>query len=73
MRIILTVKPNSKYEKVEEALDGSIKVFIKEPARDGLANNRLVSVLANYYNVHKKDISIVSGLGSRNKLIDVKI
>jgi len=72
MKVKVTVKPSSKYEKIEEAFDGSLKIWVKEPAKEGRANKSVVITLANYYNVKKKDIKIISGFNRKIKLINIK-
>ncbi|WP_392532423.1 DUF167 domain-containing protein [Nostoc sp. C117] len=65
------VKPNSKQQKIEEQLDGSLTVYLKSPPVDGKANEELIKLLAEKFNVAKSDIRIKSGLSSRQKLIEI--
>ena len=65
------VKPNSKIQKVEEQADGSLRVHLKSPPIDGKANEELIKLLAEKFNVAKSDITIKSGLSSRQKLVDI--
>ena len=71
MKVSVSVKPGSKFEKIEEDMNGKLKVWLKEPAKDGLANNRLIKVLASYYNTHRANVSIKHGLSSRDKVVEV--
>ncbi|WP_413199453.1 DUF167 domain-containing protein [Nostoc piscinale] len=66
------VKPNSKQQKVEEQADGSLTVYLKSPPIDGKANEELIKVLADKFDVPKSYVSIKSGLSSRQKLIEIK-
>ncbi|MBH8562178.1 DUF167 domain-containing protein [Nostoc sp. CENA67] len=63
------VKPNSKQQKIEEQTDGSLTVHLKSPPLDGKANEELIKILAEKYDVPKSHIKIKSGLSSRLKLI----
>lgn len=65
------VKPNSKIQKIEEEADGSLKVHLKSPPVDGKANEELIKLLAEKFDVSKSHIKIKSGLSSRQKLIEI--
>lgn len=65
------VKPNSKEQKIEEQSDGSLTVKLKSPPIDGKANEELIKLLAENFNVSKSRIRIKSGLSSRQKLIEI--
>lgn len=66
------VKPNSKLLKIVEEEDGSLTVHLKSPPIDGKANEELIKVLADKYDVSKSRITIKSGLTSRQKLIEIE-
>jgi uncharacterized protein (TIGR00251 family) len=65
------VKPNSKLQKIEEDTDGSLIVYLKSPPIDGKANEELIKLLAEKFDVRKSNIRIKSGLSSRQKLIEI--
>ncbi|MHC5934142.1 DUF167 domain-containing protein [Nostoc sp.] len=67
------VKPNSKQQKIEEQADGSLTVYLKSPPVDGKANEELIKLLAEKFDLSKSDIRIKSGLSSRQKLIEIDI
>jgi uncharacterized protein (TIGR00251 family) len=69
--ITIKVKPNSKQQKITEAEDGSLTVHLKSPPVDGKANKELIKLLAKKYQVPKSQITIKSGLTSKNKLIEI--
>ena len=71
MKIQVKVKPNSKQQKIEEGDDGSLVVYLKSPPIDGQANQELIKLLAKRFQVSKSNISIKSGLSSRNKLVEL--
>lgn len=72
-RKVVKVKPNAKTQKIEEAGDGSLIVHLKSPPVDGKANEELIKLLAQKFDVPKSSISIKSGLSSRNKLIEIGV
>ncbi|KOR37880.1 MULTISPECIES: DUF167 domain-containing protein [Planktothricoides] len=67
--IQVKVKPNSQQQKIISAEDGSLTVYLKSPPVDGKANQELIQLLAQKYDVPKSAITIKSGLSSKNKLI----
>lgn len=71
MRISVRIKPNSKMESVEKLADGSLLVRVRAPAKEGKANDALIKALSSYFNLPKSRISIASGLGSKNKIVDI--
>ncbi|WP_019507275.1 DUF167 domain-containing protein [Pleurocapsa sp. PCC 7319] len=71
MKIKIRVKPNSKQQKVEELEDGSLVIRLKSLPIKGKANQELIKLLAERYQVNKFQIIIKSGLSSSNKLIEI--
>ncbi|MGI2904274.1 DUF167 domain-containing protein [Tolypothrix sp. VBCCA 56010] len=65
------VKPNSKQQKIEEQPDGSLTVHLKSPPVDGKANEELIKLLSDKFDVPKSYITIKSGLSSRQKLVEI--
>jgi uncharacterized protein len=65
------VKPNSKQQKIEQQTDDTLTVYLKSPPVDGKANEELIKLLAEKFNVPKSHIRIKSGLSSRQKLIEI--
>jgi len=65
------VKPNSKLQNIKEEGDGSLTVSLKSPPVEGKANEELIKLLAEKFDVPKSRISIKSGLSSKHKLVDI--
>ncbi|MBW4562174.1 MAG: DUF167 domain-containing protein [Mojavia pulchra JT2-VF2] len=65
------VKPNSKQQKIEEQTDGSLNIHLKSPPVDGKANEELIKLLAEKFDVPKSHIQIKSGMTSRQKLVEI--
>jgi uncharacterized protein (TIGR00251 family) len=70
MKIHVKVKPNSKTEEVSQEGDNFI-VKVKEPPREGKANQAVIKLLAEHFGVPKSHVRILSGFRSRNKVIEV--
>ena len=71
MKILVKVQPWSKTERVEQLLGNSYKVYVSEPAKEGKSNQRLVELLAEYFNVGKNKVEIKSGHTARIKIIEI--
>ena len=69
--IQVKVKPNSSQQKIIEAEDGSLTIYLQSPPVDGKANQELIKLLAKKYDVPKSQITIKSGLSSKTKLIAI--
>jgi uncharacterized protein (TIGR00251 family) len=66
--VAVTVKPNSrKGPLVEVADNGSITVYVREPAVEGKATKAVGVVLAKHFGVPKSRVELVSGATSRIK------
>jgi hypothetical protein len=70
MKIQVKVKPNSSTEEVSREGDSFI-VKVKEPPKEGKANHAIIRLLAEHFGVAKSRVRILSGLKSKNKVIEV--
>ena len=52
-------------------MDGVLKVRVMAPAVEGAANNALIRLLAEEIGVSRRDVRIVAGAASRQKLVVV--
>lgn len=72
MRISIKVIPRSSQSKIQIQPDGSLKVKLKNSPVFGRANDELVKLLAEYYQISKSQIEITKGAKAKNKIINVK-
>jgi uncharacterized protein (TIGR00251 family) len=70
MRIQVKVKPNSKTQEVNQE-GNSFTVKVKEPAKEGKANQAVIRSLAEHFSISKSQVKILSGFRSRNKVIEI--
>ena len=69
----LFVQPGAKKsELVGTTPDGFLKIRVSAPAIEGKANKELVRFLADFFQVRKSDISIVSGEAARKKRVLIR-
>ena len=65
------VTPRAKQNKVQPQADGSLKVYVTAPPEDGRANEAVVEVIAQWLGVKRREVEIVRGATSRNKVVCV--
>lgn len=70
-KIFVKVKPGSKIEKIKKIDDKNFEVWVKEPAKQGKANSRLLKVLADYFKIPLSKVKIVAGHTSKKKIIEI--
>jgi len=70
MKIQVKVKPNSRTEELSREGDSFI-AKVKEPPKEGKANQAVIKLLAEHFGVSQSQVRILSGLKSRNKVIEV--
>lgn len=64
----------NRIEGIEHAADGTarLKVRVTAIAEDGKANRALTKLLAKTWRLSARDIDVVSGTKSRNKIIMIR-
>lgn len=68
-KINIKLHPNSSQEKIEEIeKNKEYEIWIKEKPIDGKANIALEKILKKHF---KKEVKIIKGLKSKNKIIEV--
>jgi len=72
VRIFIEAKPNAKQNKVEKIDKAHFKVSVTSPPVNGKANEAIIRVLAEYFNVSPSHINIVSGHTNRRKVAEIK-
>ena len=70
--ILIKVKPNASAGKLEQLNDGTWLARLKSPPVDGKANEELIRLVADYFNVARVRVSIKSGARSKLKRIRIE-
>ncbi len=70
MKVQVKVKPNSKTAEVIQESDGLV-VKVKEPPREGKANQAVIKLLAKYFGVSQSQVKIVAGFRGRSKVVEI--
>ena len=71
--VIISVRviPRAGRSEIAGVREGALLVRLNAPPVDGAANTELIEVLAEALDVSKRDISIASGMTSKQKRIKV--
>lgn len=73
MKIFVKVKLKTKEERCEKTGENSFNIFIKAAPIEGRANESIIKILAEYFKVSKSQIKIISGLKSKQKIIEIQM
>lgn len=69
MKLKIKLHSNSSQEKIEKINENSLEIWIKEKPIDNKANVALEKFLKKYF---KKDVKIIKGIKSREKIVEVE-
>ena len=73
VRLEVIVRPRAKRAGIEGwRADGRLKLAVAAPPEDGRANHAVAELLAELLGVGARDVEIVRGQGSRQKLVEVR-
>lgn len=71
MKLHLRIIPNAKANEIVGFENGAWKVRLHAPPIEGRANEALIEFLAEVCACSKSEVTIVKGLGSREKTVEV--
>lgn len=67
---VVRVIPNSKEQRLFRE-GNAIKAYVKAKPEHGKANQELIKILSEFFDVNKREIKIVRGEKSRKKVIQI--
>jgi uncharacterized protein len=70
VKIRVRVRPSSRTDEVVREGE-CLVVRVKEPPKEGRANRALTKLLAEYFGVSQTRVSILSGLRSKDKVVEI--
>lgn len=73
MYIKVTAVPGAKKEKISQLKENVFEIYVKEPAERNLANARIRTLLAEWYDVGIGKVRIVTGHHSPKKIFDIDL
>lgn len=71
MRVTIRVRPGAGRTVVGGAHDGALVVRVAERAVDGRATEAALAAVAEAFGLRRRQVSLVSGVTSRTKVVDV--
>ncbi len=73
MVIFIKTKTKSAFNKVEKADENHFAVFTTEAPEKNRANQAVIELLVDYFNTPYRNVKIIRGLTSKNKVIKIEI
>lgn len=70
-RFAVRLTPRASADRVDGVVDGVLRARVGAPAVEGAANNALIRLIADELRVARRDVRIVAGAQSRQKLVVV--
>ncbi len=71
MNIKVRVTANSKTPSVVMIDESNYRVRVNAPAIEGIANRRLIEILAGHFQIPKSKIRILKGAMGRDKVLEI--
>lgn len=71
MYVKVRAKPDAKKELIIEMDRYELAIHVREPARQNLANRRIIEILAERFSVPARSIQMLSGFRSPNKVFSI--
>ena len=71
MKIIVQVRPRSTQAKVEKIDEDQYRVWVHAIPEKGKANEEMIELLADHFQVAKSSVRIVIGKTAREKLVEI--
>ena len=65
------VQPRASRSSVAGEIDGALRIRLAAPPVDGEANEELVNLLAKLLEIPRRQVEIISGHKSKNKVVRV--
>lgn len=72
MKISIKVKPYSKKKELAMIGETEFVAYINKPPSGGKANETLIELISEYFDVPKSAVKIVAGYKSRNKIVEIE-
>ncbi len=72
MYISVRVVAGAKEEGVEALTKGRLKISVKEPAKQNLANRKVLSLVAKHFKLSVAKVRLISGHHTPSKIFSVE-
>jgi uncharacterized protein YggU (UPF0235/DUF167 family) len=71
VRFAVRLTPRSSGDRIDGVVNGVLRAHVGAPAVEGAANNALIRLVADELGIAQRDVRIVAGASSRQKLLVV--
>jgi uncharacterized protein (TIGR00251 family) len=71
LRFDVRLQPRASRDEIVGVHDGALRVRLRAPPVEGAANDALVTFLADELGLSRRQVRIISGIGSKSKVIEV--
>ena len=71
MRVVVRVKPGSSKGPLVESDEKGLVIYVREKAIDGAANEGVIKLLADHFDVPKSRVRVVRGHTARIKQVEI--
>jgi hypothetical protein len=65
------IVPRASRSEIAGEYNGALRIRIAAPPVEGAANRELIRLLARMFNLPQNAVAIVSGTGSKNKIVRI--
>lgn len=72
VRFAVRLTPRAAADRVDGVVDGALRARVGSPAVEGAANTALIRLIAEELGIARRDVRIVAGASSRQKLVVVE-
>ena len=72
VRFAVRLTPRAAADRIDGVVDGVLRARVGAPAVEGAANNALIRLVADALGIARRDVRIVAGGTSRQKLMVVE-
>lgn len=71
MRIKIKINSDSSVEKISKISEDYLEISVKEPPVNNMADRKVIELVKNYF-LFSKNVRIISGHHSRNKILSAE-
>ncbi len=71
MKITVFVKPNSSRREIKQITETEFHIKLHSSPDKGKANEELIEILSEFFQVSKKKVIILKGHFSRQKIVEI--
>lgn len=71
VRVSIKAVPGARRDEIAGMVGGRLKVRVSAPAEGGRANTAICAVVATAVGVRARDVRVISGQSSREKVVEI--